>query len=100
MLDYALHGDFSSFLSNKGKLCVKIISVGLRSFGVKLYYVRQLASIITYLRTNNYVHRDLKPSNLLLNERWQLVLADFGTAIQINKPEELLPVKIPVKKVS
>jgi serine/threonine protein kinase len=46
-------------------------------------------SILAYLRGKNYVHRDLKPSNILLNERWQLVLADFGSAIYINKNFEL-----------
>lgn len=45
--------------------------------------------ILGYLRSENYVHRDLKPSNILLNEKWQLVLTDFGTAIQPIQPTEL-----------
>ena len=56
-----------------------------------MYYLRQLVSIFSHLRKFNYVHLDLKPANLLLNEKWQLILADFGTALQINKPIELIP---------
>ena len=33
------------------------------------------------------VHRDVKPANLLLNENYQLVMADFGTAKQIDTSE-------------
>jgi serine/threonine protein kinase len=33
------------------------------------------------------VHRDVKPANLLLNEKYQLVMADFGTAKQIDTSE-------------
>lgn len=61
----------------------------LKTYDVKLYYMAQLVSILAYLRSHNYVHRDLKPSNILLNEKWQLVLSDFGTAVQVNKPVEL-----------
>jgi serine/threonine protein kinase len=67
----------------------QILFLDLKSFDVKLYYMKQLVSILAYFRTLNYVHRDVKPANLLLNERWQLILADFGTTIQINKPTEL-----------
>ena len=26
------------------------------------------------------LHRDIKPAKILLNEKWQILLADFGTA--------------------
>ena len=50
------------------------------NFSIRKYYVSQLVCILDYLRTKRIVHRDLKPSNLLMNEKWQLVLADFGTS--------------------
>ena len=53
---------------------------GLHNFNVRKFYVSQLVCILKYLRSKRVVHRDLKPANLLMNERWQLVLADFGTS--------------------
>ena len=44
------------------------------------YFAAQLASVLVYLRKSSVVHRDIKPANLLLNDDWQLKLADFGTA--------------------
>ena len=44
-------------------------------------------SILSYLRSEDIVHRDIKPANLLLNEKWQLVLADFGTAKRIEQDD-------------
>ncbi|KNG49690.1 cyclin-dependent kinase G-1 [Stemphylium lycopersici] len=42
--------------------------------------LRQLVSGVAYLHENFIMHRDLKTSNILLNNRGQLKLADFGMA--------------------
>lgn len=43
------------------------------------YYFLQLLSAIEYLHdTAGIVHRDLKPENLLLNQKYELKIADFG----------------------
>ncbi|KAJ4342287.1 hypothetical protein N0V87_001273 [Didymella glomerata] len=42
--------------------------------------LRQLTSGVAFLHENHIMHRDLKTSNILLNNRGQLKLADFGMA--------------------
>lgn len=46
----------------------------------------QLTSGIVYLHDNWILHRDLKTSNLLLNNRGQLKIADFGMARYVGDP--------------
>ncbi|CAM1502826.1 Fc.00g076020.m01.CDS01 [Cosmosporella sp. VM-42] len=46
----------------------------------------QLTSGVTYLHENWILHRDLKTSNLLLNNRGQLKIADFGMARYVGDP--------------
>ncbi len=46
----------------------------------------QLASGVAYLHDHWILHRDLKTSNLLLNNRGQLKVADFGMARYVGDP--------------
>lgn len=69
VLEYALNGDFMSFMRTH-KL----------DYDAKVFYIAQMVSILEYLRSEKVIHRDLKPENLLLDEQWNLKLADFGTA--------------------
>lgn len=46
----------------------------------------QLAAGVDYLHDNFILHRDLKTSNLLLNNRGQLKIADFGMARYVGDP--------------
>jgi len=45
---------------------------------VTRYYFHQLIEELEYCHSKKIAHRDLKPENLLLDENWQLKLADFG----------------------
>ena len=48
--------------------------------------LHQLASGVAYLHSHWILHRDLKTSNLLLNNRGQLKIADFGMARYVGDP--------------
>ncbi|KAI5863154.1 kinase-like protein [Durotheca rogersii] len=48
--------------------------------------LHQLASGVGYLHDHWILHRDLKTSNLLLNNRGQLKIADFGMARYVGDP--------------
>ena len=50
----------------------------------------QLTSAVQYLHGNWILHRDLKTSNLLLNNRGQLKIADFGMARYYGDPPPIL----------
>eukprot|EP00330_Aristerostoma_sp_ATCC50986_P010921 CAMPEP_0114592136 /NCGR_PEP_ID=MMETSP0125-20121206/14043_1 /TAXON_ID=485358 ORGANISM="Aristerostoma sp., Strain ATCC 50986" /NCGR_SAMPLE_ID=MMETSP0125 /ASSEMBLY_ACC=CAM_ASM_000245 /LENGTH=329 /DNA_ID=CAMNT_0001790639 /DNA_START=95 /DNA_END=1084 /DNA_ORIENTATION=- len=43
-------------------------------------YFKKLITAISQLHKNGYVHRDLKLENLLLNDNFDLLIADFGFA--------------------
>lgn len=42
--------------------------------------IRQMLEALAYVHSQNVLHRDLKPSNILVDERGQVKLVDFGIA--------------------
>ena len=48
--------------------------------------LQQLTSAVEFLHSNWILHRDLKTSNLLMNNRGQLKIADFGMARYYGDP--------------
>jgi serine/threonine-protein kinase len=42
--------------------------------------LRGIASAVDYAHANNVIHRDLKPENVMLDDRGQVLLMDFGIA--------------------
>ncbi len=48
----------------------------------------QLLKGLAYLHSQNIIHRDIKPENLLVSDRKELKICDFGFARQLKKANE------------
>lgn len=48
----------------------------------------KLCAALDYAHKKGVVHRDLKPANIMVNERREPVVMDFGLAKRASKPEE------------
>lgn len=44
-------------------------------------YIRQVAEALHYAHTAKVIHRDIKPENMLVGDRDQILLSDFGIAV-------------------
>ena len=50
-------------------------------------FIYQMCKAIAYMHKNNMIHRDIKPENLLIDDKLNLKLCDFGFArkVKLNK---------------
>nr|CAD2165394.1 unnamed protein product [Meloidogyne enterolobii] len=70
LLEHVSGGELFDYLVRKGRLMAK----EARKF------FRQIISALDFCHAHNICHRDLKPENLLLDERNNIKIADFGMA--------------------
>nr|XP_018267192.1 AUR protein kinase [Kwoniella dejecticola CBS 10117]OBR89350.1 AUR protein kinase [Kwoniella dejecticola CBS 10117] len=71
MLELAGKGELFKQLAKKGKFSEKRSS----------QYIRQVASGLAYLHSNDIIHRDIKPENLLLGMNGEIKIGDFGWSV-------------------
>lgn len=71
VMDYAANGTLRQRHPRGSKLPLDTI----------LPYVRQVADALQYAHDQKLIHRDIKPENMLLGERNEVLLSDFGIAL-------------------
>ena len=72
-------GDLFSFLKNHGPF----------DEATTVFYITQIAHIISFLHSKNILYRDVKPENFLIDEKGYLVLIDFGSCKITEEKSEL-----------
>jgi serine/threonine protein kinase len=69
-----------------GELFDKIVSEGRFDEHTARFYFRQLVDGVEYCHSRGVCHRDLKPENLLLDEKMNLKISDFGLSALYDAP--------------
>ena len=68
VIEYATHGTLLDRHARGTRLPLEMV----------VLYVQQVAAALQYAHDRQLIHRDVKPENLLLNERFDILLSDFG----------------------
>jgi serine/threonine protein kinase len=63
-----------------GEMIQHLMQGGPFSEPVARFYFRQMIEAIAHLHSNGIAHRDIKPDNILMDDHYNLRLADFGFA--------------------
>lgn len=67
-MEFAENGELFDYVAQSGKFSEKEAR----------FYFHQLIDTLEYMHKMGYAHRDIKPENLLLDDKFNLKVADFG----------------------
>ena len=73
-LEYAQKGELFDLLQTLGTFPMELAQT----------YFKQIISVLQFLHSKEIVHRDIKPENILIDEDFNLKLADFGYSTRDN----------------
>lgn len=59
-----------------------IKSVNSRNINNRTYIMTQILKAMNYIHNNGIMHRDIKPDNILINDKLEIIIADFGLVSQ------------------
>ena len=76
ILELCKNKSLADYLENRGG---KLTEIEVKCF------MFQLLQGLKYLHNNKIIHRDLKPSNLLLDDKYELKIGDFGKIAEITE---------------
>ncbi len=71
ILEYAANGEMYKHLQMKKRFSERLTSK----------YIGQMAGALKYCHEKHVIHRDIKPENLLLDEKGNLKISDFGWSV-------------------
>lgn len=74
-MEYVPGGDLLSLMIRNGAFDEQLAQ----------FYLAEMTLALNALHSMGYVHRDIKPENILLDRFGHLKLADFGSALHLNK---------------
>lgn len=70
VLELAQGGELFDFVANSGRFQEQFTRL----------YLKQLCEGLKYMHENGVCHRDLKPENIMLDDKFNVKIADFGFA--------------------
>ena len=73
VLNYISGGELFYYVSNSGPLNDNFCR----------YYFKQILAGLSHMHSHGLCHRDMKPDNILVDDNFNLVIADFGFAAPV-----------------
>ncbi|KAL6078997.1 Serine/threonine-protein kinase sik1 [Balamuthia mandrillaris] len=82
VMEYAKGGDLFDAMYGKNPL-LPILQKDIQEETLRRVFV-QIVSAVDYIRSKGIAHRDIKPENVMLDEKYNVKLGDFGLCLRFH----------------